>query len=104
MLLQLASLICNYHTDALVHVWPSSRQVRAFPEIRIIVECLLLSFQDNFYTISLFLLVNFVFAEIGFHWFGQNDPMHFGTLDRSIVSTWSIETFDDWDGIMFINM
>ena len=49
------------------------------------------------------IIVNFT-AALGMMLFENNDPAHFGTLIRAMMSIWQIETLDSWEEILYINM
>ena len=53
---------------------------------------------------SMMIIVNFILAALGMMLFEQNDPSHFGTLIRAMMSIWQIETLDSWEEILYINM
>jgi voltage-gated sodium channel len=36
--------------------------------------------------------------------FGENDPLHFGTLHKSMLSLFRVVTLEDWTDIMYVNM
>jgi hypothetical protein len=36
--------------------------------------------------------------------FGQNDPLHFGNLSRSLLSCFQTATLDNWSGILYTNL
>jgi hypothetical protein len=49
-------------------------------------------------------VLNYVLVCVGVMCFAANDPFHFGTLRRAALSVWRIETGDEWDQILGINM
>jgi voltage-gated sodium channel len=75
--------------------------VKALPELRIIIEALISGFGSiSFVTIILFMFF-YLFAILGMMLFGDNDPMHFGNLQLSLVSLFRGATLDDWSDIMY---
>ena len=36
--------------------------------------------------------------------FRENDAIHFGRLDSALMSIWQVETLDNWDDMMTVNM
>ena len=50
------------------------------------------------------MLINFIAAAIGMLLFRHNDAHNFGTLPAAFVSIWMIETLDNWEELMQINM
>jgi len=79
------------------------RLVRAFPELQVIVEALIMGLKSIGYIGGLLLLLIYVFAILGTTLFGVNDPFHFGTLHTSILTLFRVSTLDGWSDIMYIN-
>ena len=52
----------------------------------------------------LFALFNFLCALLGTILFRANDPFHFGKFGRSLATLWRIETLNDWETPMYVNM
>ena len=52
----------------------------------------------------LWIVTNYIFAVLGMIFFGKNDPVHFGTLPKAMMSIWLCETFDGWENIMYFSM
>ena len=50
------------------------------------------------------MLINFIAAAIGMLLFRHNDAHNFGTLPAAFVSIWMIETLDNWEDLMWINI
>ena len=65
--------------------------------------CFLPSFFGR-YVALLLLLCNFTFAVLGVAFFGANDPHHFRSLDRAMMTIWGCETFDEWEEGLYIAM
>ena len=42
-------------------------------------------------------VVNFIFAVMGMIFFGANDPDHFGSTSKALLTIWQIETLDAWE-------
>merc|ERR1711998_91322 len=57
----------------------------------------------GFIAIILF-VVFYLFAILGMMFFQKNDPFHFGTLHRALLSLFRVCTFEDWTDVMYINI
>ena len=77
---------------------------RSFPSLRLIVEALLEALSGVFYVLILLLAINYVVCILGVIMFGENDPQHWGTLQRAFMTVWLCETFDEWEEVLYINM
>ena len=55
-------------------------------------------------SLALKVLINFIAAAIGMLLFRHNDAHNFGTLPAAFVSIWMIETLDNWEDLMWINI
>ena len=44
-----------------------------------------------------------IFAAVGMMLFDRNDPQHFGTLIRAMMTIWQIETLDGWEQVLYVN-
>ena len=78
--------------------------VNALPELRIIVSALLKSIPSMFYISLLLFILFYLYAVLAVFMFGQNDPVHFDTLQKSMLSLYRVATLEDWTDIMYINM
>jgi voltage-gated sodium channel len=77
------------------------RLIRAIPRLQIVVEALLRSLPSMGYVSILLLVLFYVYAVMGVFLFGQNDPIHFGTLQVAFLSLFRIVTLEDWTDIMY---
>jgi hypothetical protein len=55
------------------------------------------------YALLMFGWVIYAFACIGVILFGDNDPQHYGALDRAIITQMRMTTLDDWSDIWLVN-
>lgn len=78
--------------------------VRALPKLRILVMGLFLSMSSIAYIGLLLMLLFYLFAVLGVSVFGQNDPVHFGTLHFALLTLFRCATLEDWTDVMYINM
>ena len=50
------------------------------------------------------LLLFYIYAVMATFMFKGNDPLHFGTLELSMLSLFRVVTLEDWTDIMYIQM
>ena len=78
--------------------------VRALPRLQLLVTALLKSIPSMGYiSVFLFLLI-YIYAVTATFIFGENDPVHFDTLPKSMLSLFRVVTLEDWTDIMYIQM
>lgn len=88
----------------LVRVLRILRLITALPKLRLIITALLKSI-PSLGSVSILLLIHFyTFAVLGVFLFGQNDPIHFGSLGKSFLSLFTVLTLEGWVDIMKIQM
>ena len=78
--------------------------VRALPRLQLLVSALLKSIPSMGYVSILLFLLFYVYAVAAVFMWGENDPVHFGTLQTAIVSLFRAVTLEDWTDLMYINM
>lgn len=78
--------------------------VRALPRLQVLVSALLKSIPSMGYVSLLLFLLFYVYAVAGTMFFGANDPIHFGDLQRSLLSLFRAVTLEDWTDLMYIQM
>lgn len=80
------------------------RIVRTIPKLRLLVNTLLKSIPSIGYVGILLSVIFYIYATMGVFLFRDNDPMHFGNLQLSLLSLFRVVTLEDWTNIMYINM
>lgn len=78
--------------------------ITAVPKLQILVGALLKSIPSMGYVGILLGLLFYIYAATGVFIFGENDPVHFGNLQRGMLSLFRVVTLEDWTDIMYINM
>ena len=78
--------------------------ISALPKLQMLVSALLKSIPSMGYVSLLLFILFYIYAVIGVFIFGQNDPVHFGDLETSMLSLFRVVTLEDWTDIMYINM
>lgn len=78
--------------------------VRALPKLQVLVGALLKSIPSMAYVSILLLLLFYIYAVAAVFLFSHNDPIHFETLQMSMLSLFRVVTLEDWTDVMYINM
>lgn len=80
------------------------RLVSALPKLQILVGALLKSIPSMSYVGILLFLLFYIYAVIGTFMFGQNDPVHFGSLQVSMMTLFKTITLEGWIDFMNIQV
>ena len=78
--------------------------VRALPRLQMLVGALLKSIPSMAYVSILLTMLFYVYAVAAVFMWGENDPVHFGTLQISFLSLFRAVTLEDWTDLMYIQM
>ncbi|MEQ9097131.1 MAG: ion transporter [Phycisphaerales bacterium] len=78
------------------------RLLTAVPRLRVLVMALLHAIPSISYVAILLFILFYVYAVMGTVLFAGNDPMHFGTLHRSMFSLLRTVTLEDWTDLYYI--
>ena len=78
--------------------------VTALPKLQILVGALLKSIPSMLYVSVLLGLLFYLYAVTATFFFSENDPVHFKTLQLSMLSLFRTVTLEDWTDLMYINM
>jgi len=78
--------------------------ITALPKLQVIVGALLKSIPGMGYVFMLLLIQFYMYAALGTFLFGQNDPLHFGNLETSMLTLFRVVTLEGWTEVMYINI
>mmetsp|Transcript_14306 Transcript_14306/g.29405 ORF Transcript_14306/g.29405 Transcript_14306/m.29405 type:complete len:927 (+) Transcript_14306:101-2881(+) len=78
--------------------------VKAFPQLQVIVNALMMGLSSIGFIGIILLLVFYMCAILGMMLFAENDPLHFGNLQISMLTLFRAATLEDWTDLMYINM
>ena len=73
-------------------------------QLRIIIESLQRSIGPMKFVFALFLVFNYLAAIAGMALFSENDPFHFGSLGGALMTIYRVETLQNWEVLMFLEM
>uniref|UniRef100_A0A7S2HJ24 EF-hand domain-containing protein n=2 Tax=Octactis speculum TaxID=3111310 RepID=A0A7S2HJ24_9STRA len=74
---------------------------KSISTLRGVVEALMASVGSVSSVMAIFLLFNYIMGVAGMMFFHRNDIARFGTLNKSFMTMWIVETFDQWDQYMY---
>jgi|APTNR8051073442_1049403.scaffolds.fasta_scaffold00006_300 voltage-gated sodium channel len=78
------------------------RLLTAVPKLQQLVTAMLRSLPSMAYVCVLLGLLFYIYAVMGVMMFGRNDPVHFGTLGRAMLTLFGVVTLENWVEIMNI--
>ena len=88
----------------LARIFRVFKLVTAIPKLQILVGALIKSIPSMGYVGILLSILFYIYATMSVFFFGENDPLHFGTLEKAMLSLFRIVTLEDWTDIMYIQM
>jgi voltage-gated sodium channel len=72
------------------------RLVSVSPDLRLIVETMLRSIPSMGHVAMLLGLLLYVYAILGYYMFHRQDPVHWGTLGKALLSVFQLLTLEGW--------
>jgi voltage-gated sodium channel len=73
-----------------------TRLVSAYPELRLIIGTMVRSIPSMGHVIGLLSLLLYVYAVLGFHFFREADPAHWGSLGAALLTLFQMLTLEGW--------
>ena len=73
-----------------------TRLLSAFPELRLIIGTMIRSIPSMGHVIVLLSLLLYVYGVIGFHFFREADPAHWGSLGVALLTLFQMLTLEGW--------
>jgi voltage-gated sodium channel len=73
-----------------------TRLVSVFPELRLIIGTMVRSIPSMGHVIVLLTLLLYVYAVLGFHFFREADPAHWGSLGAALLTLFQMLTLEGW--------
>lgn len=78
--------------------------LRVLPRLQILTSALLRSIPSMIYVCLFLCLLFYIYGVAGTFLFRENDPFHFGTLPRSMLSLFLVVTLENWVDILYTQM
>jgi voltage-gated sodium channel len=88
----------------LARVLRSLRVVSVLPKLQLLVSALLKSLPSLGYVGIMLFLLFYVYSILGTFLFRANDPIHFGSMARSMRTLFEVVTLEGWVQTMYIQM
>jgi len=88
----------------LVRILRVLRLISVLPRLQILVGALLRSVPSMGYVALLLVLLVYMYAVMGTVFFGLNDPLHFGTIQNSMLTLFQVVTLEGWAEILKTQM
>ena len=76
--------------------------IKRLPQLGMIINALIVGINSIFYIGLMLFMLFYVFAILGIILFGENDPWHFGSLHRAMISLFREATLDNVSGVMYV--
>ena len=80
------------------------RLASSVPGLQILVAATLRSIPSMLYVLLMLVMLLYTYAVVGVFLFGDNDPVHFGTLAHALLTLFSVLTLEGWVDVMRIQM
>jgi voltage-gated sodium channel len=80
------------------------RLVTSMPKLQVLVGALLKSIPSMGYVAVLLFILFYIYAVVGTFMFGGNDPVHFGSLQASMMTLFKTITLEGWIDFMNIQV
>ncbi|MCU0392563.1 MAG: ion transporter [Thermoflexibacter sp.] len=85
----------------LVRILRVLRLISALPKLQLLVMALLKSIPSMIYVVFMMGILFYIYAITGTILFKKNDPIHFGTLEKTSLSLFTAITLEDWSDMMY---
>ena len=77
---------------------------RKIPQLQMIVMGLVGGMKSISYIVLLLFLVFYLFAILGMMLFEENDPFHWSSIDKALMTLFRASTLEDWTDVMYFNI
>ena len=104
-----ASLIPLDSTDMallarLLRIFRVLRLVSMIPELRILLNALIIAIPRMGYVLLLMFIIFYIYAATGSFLFGQINPQLWGNVAIALLTLFRVATFEDWTDVMYETM
>ncbi|HSW44351.1 MAG TPA: ion transporter [Phycisphaerae bacterium] len=80
----------------LLRLLRATRLVSVFPQLRLIINTMLLSIPSMGHVVLLLSLLLYIYGIAGFYLFHEADPQHWGSLSTALLSLFQVMTLEGW--------
>ena len=88
----------------LIRVFRVLRMISIIPELRMLLNSLLLALPRLGYVVALMFIIFYIYAAVGSLFFVEINPMLWGDIARAMLTLFRIMTFEDWTDVMYETM
>jgi len=88
----------------LIRIFRVLRMVSIIPEMRLLLNSLLLALPQLGYIVGLMFIIFYIYAAVGSTFFAVINPELWGDISISLLTLFRVMTFEDWTDVMYETM
>ncbi|MBT8420078.1 MAG: ion transporter [Gammaproteobacteria bacterium] len=88
----------------LLRIFRVLRLISVIPELRLLVNALIVSIPRMGYVALLMFIIFYIYAAIGCHLFEHINPVLWGNVSIALLTLFRVATFEDWTDVMYETM
>ncbi len=88
----------------LIRIFRVLRMVSIIPEMRLLLNSLLLALPQLGYIVGLMFIIFYIYAAVGSTFFAAINPELWGDISISLLTLFRVMTFEDWTDVMYETM
>ena len=88
----------------LVRVFRVMRMISIIPELRMLLNSLLIALPRLGYVMALMFIIFYIYAAVGSLFFEKINPFLWGDIARAMLTLFRVMTFEDWTDVMYETM
>jgi len=88
----------------LIRIFRVLRMVSIIPELRILINSLLIALPRLGYVVLLMFIIFYIYAAVGSYLFNEINPVLWGNIAISMLTLFRVMTFEDWTDIQYETM
>jgi len=91
------------NTVRLIRLMRLGKLFYRIPELRVILTGLVGGLSSIFYVTLLLVIVIYMYGIMGVLFFKRNDPIHFGGVDKAMLTLFGMATLEDWREVLYVH-
>ena len=88
----------------LIRIFRVLRMVSIIPELRVLLNSLLIALPQLGYIVALMFIIFYIYAAIGSTFFAVINPVLWSDISVSLLTLFRVMTFEDWTDVMYETM
>jgi len=88
----------------LIRIFRVLRLVSVIPELRVLINSLLIAIPRMGYVLVLMFIIFYIYAAMGSFLFEKINPVLWGDISISMLTLFRVSTFEDWTDVMYETM